>query len=56
MRRMKKLFAVVLAVLTMSMAFAGCSSEETYISFDEVYNQLTSSIDFSASKMQKLMF
>ena len=53
MRRMKKLFAVVLAVLTMSMAFAGCSSEETYISFDEVYNQLTSSIDFSASKMQK---
>ena len=32
MRRMKKLFAVVLAVLTMSMAFAGCSSEETYIS------------------------
>lgn len=53
MRRMKKLFAVILAVLTMSMAFAGCSSEETYISFDEVYNQLTSSIDFSASKMQK---
>ena len=53
MRRMKKLFAVVLAVLTMSMAFAGCSSEETYVSFDEVYNQLTSSIDFSASKMQK---
>lgn len=53
MRRVKKLFAVILAVLTMSMAFAGCSSEETYISFDEVYNQLTSSIDFSASKMQK---
>lgn len=31
----------------------GLQQQETYISFDEVYNQLTSSIDFSASKMQK---
>ena len=53
MKKMKRILAAMLSIMLLTLAMSGCSSEETYVSFDEVYSKLTSSIDFSASKMQK---
>ena len=51
--RMKKLFALTLAVMMMVLSFAGCGKKDNYISFDALYSKLTTEIDFSASNMQK---
>lgn len=51
--RMKKLFALALAVMMMVLSFAGCGKKDNYISFDALYSKLTTEIDFSASNMQK---
>ena len=53
MKKMKRILAAMLSIMMLNLAISGCSSEETYVSLDEVYSKLTSSIDFSASKMQK---
>ncbi len=51
--KLKKILAMTLTMAMMVLSFAGCGKEESYLSFDELYSNLTSSIDFSASNMQK---
>ena len=50
---MKKLVALVLTAMMMITVFTGCGGKEKYISFDDIYTELTTAIDFSASNMQK---
>ena len=50
---MKRFFIFALAAMMMVLCLAGCGGEEKYVSFDDLYNSLTTQIDFSASKMQK---
>lgn len=51
--KMRRFLAMTLAVMMMALSLTGCGGDEKYISFDELYSSLSSSIDFSASKMQK---
>ena len=51
--KMKRFLTLALAAMMMVLCLAGCGGEDKYISFDELYNSLTTQIDFSASKMQK---
>ncbi len=51
--KLKKILAMTLAATMMVLSFAGCGKKESYLSFDELYSNLTSAIDFSASNMQK---
>ena len=51
--KLKKILAMTLTMAMVVLSFAGCGKEESYLSFDELYSNLTSSIDFSASNMQK---
>ena len=50
---MKRLVALVLTAMMMISVLAGCGGKEKYISFDDIYTELTTAIDFSASNMQK---
>lgn len=51
--KLKKIFAITLATLMMVTALVGCGGKEKYVSFDDMYTNLTTAIDFSASNMQK---
>lgn len=49
----KRFLAAALAVMIMALSLAGCGGDEKYYSFDDIYSEVTSAVDFSASKMQK---
>lgn len=49
----KKWALAALATMLMVIPLSGCGKKD-YINFDDVYNSLTQSVDFSASNMQKM--